>query len=99
VAYDFQIRQGLETTVTITELPRDIPFANKVHVYLFDGDESHSIGSANGVDAGTPLHIDVDFGKVDPGVYEVEVAEENGTIIYPTGLPEKVRVLNTRSND
>lgn len=95
MAYDYQIREGLETTVTITELPRDIPFDKHVHVYLVDG-EAHSIGHANGVDAGTPLHIDVEF-TVDPGTYEVEVKQEDGDIVYPTDLPEEIRVIPVKS--
>jgi hypothetical protein len=96
MAYDLQIREGLQTTVTITELPRDIAPETKVRVYLI-GDEVRPIGSANGVDQGQPLNIDVQF-DVDPGVYEVEVREENGDIVYPTGLPETVRVLPVRSD-
>lgn len=96
MAYDYQIREGLETTVTVTELPRDIPFSAHVHVYLVDDGESHSIGYANGVSAGTPLHIDVEF-DVDPGTYEVEVREDGGDIVYPTDLPDRVRVIPVKS--
>lgn len=97
MAYDFQVRQGLSTTATVTELPRDIPFATKVHLNLLDDGETHTIGSANGTEAGNPLHIDVTF-DVDPGTYEVEIKENGGPIVYPTGLPEEVRVLPVKSN-
>lgn len=97
MAYDFEIREGLETTLTITELPFDIDFSTKVHVWLID-DDRHSIGSANGVDAGTPLNIDVEF-DVEPGIYDVEVGAKGGDIVYPTQLPERVRVLPVRFKD
>jgi len=96
MGYDFQVRQNLNTTVTVTELQRDIPASTYVHVYLVNNGTKASIGKANGVPAGNPLNIDVGF-DVDPGTYEVEVKEEGGDIVYPTGLPEEIRVLPVKA--
>ena len=99
MATPIRVRETLQRDIVVSDHNRNLA-KRVVTAYLIKRGALYMVGEAVGTSAGVPFVIPMDLSIPPPGRYVLEIADENGKILYPQDETiQEIEVVNAQFND